>query len=192
MCMPYRAPSAGSAASAPYRSSPCSALPHPARVGVELGLVSLGLLLQHPLCGLPLQHPLCAPLCAFAAPPLHPLCTPPLLSRPPHLGPASSHLSPSHARAAQYETGESGNRFIGGTDRPRGFFGSGWVDVAEEGWEEHETGCGSVRRDTGQRAQGAFPEAPPWQGPSTAPALPQSAPGGSGRLISLEGSCWTH
>ena len=42
--------------------------------------------------------------------------------------------------AAAYETGDTGNKFIGGTDRPRGFFASGWVNVAEEGWEEDATG----------------------------------------------------
>ena len=40
----------------------------------------------------------------------------------------------------QYETGNTGNKFIGGTDKAKGFFGAGWVSVASEGWEESPTG----------------------------------------------------
>ena len=95
--------------------------------------------------------------------------TPTCLAGKPPQSPDSHIL---RARAAQYETGEGGNRFIGGTDRAKGFFGLGWVDVSEEGWEEDETGRGSVVNTT----------SPPGQCLRAALAPPQGAPGGSGRL----------
>ena len=123
--------------------------------------------------------------CAVQTPPrvapLHVLCPPPrayaqLLS----LYPPPSPPPPAYP---QYETGVSGNRFIGGTDGARGFFSAGWVDVTEKGWKEHETGRASVHRDRGSPSEHAAPagrlplasslEASPWQGPGLAPAPPR-------------------
>merc|ERR1719223_2251529 len=42
--------------------------------------------------------------------------------------------------AVAYETGKTPNKFIGGTDKAKGFFASGWVDVASEGYTEHPQG----------------------------------------------------
>ena len=54
--------------------------------------------------------------------------------------PALSFTRPNSPLTSQYETGKTGNKFIGGTDKARGFFASGFVSVASEGWEENPTG----------------------------------------------------
>ena len=119
--------------------TPCLALPHPARSGggVELELVGASLWVAFAD-----SSPGGIPPCAV---PPAPRLRPATIPLPPSLPPPPAY--------PQYETGVSGNRFIGGTDRPRGFFSAGWVDVTKEGWEEHETGRASVHSETGAALQ---------------------------------------